>query len=371
MKKHLIIIALISLALVACGKNEAETPSAETNSKFIEISNEQFENEKMSVGKIEEADFPEVIDFNGVISTKSGAAATVSLQTPGIISKIHVQPGSKVNSGTALFTISGNELIDLQRDYAESIANHFKLKKELDKTKELQSENIGTKKELYSAESAFKAETARLNALKLKLKNIGINPDKISNGEFVNSYTIKSPITGYITDIKASIGQFANAGDVLASILNDQDIILKLSIFEQDINKVRLGQEVLFALGGDSANSQTAKITAIGKQKNEDNKSIDCYAEINNFRNINAVVNSFVQGKIILSAKKQKSLPESAFINSAEGEYILKIVKKDKNQISVEKILVKTGSIVNGRKQILNEVENAEYLINGIYNIHL
>lgn len=371
MKKILINISIIILLLTSCStKSEPETElNKETN--LIEILDEQYQNENMQIGKIEMTAFDDVVDFNGILTTKSIGNAKISLPIPGIISKIYAQAGSNISAGSTIFTIKGNEVIDIQQAFAESSANFLKYKSDYERVKELYSDKIGSKKELISAEALFRSENARYNALKLKLVNIGINPNNIEGGDFLDHYNVKSPISGHITEISASLGQYMAAGDVLASVINNNSTLLKISIFEKDISKVKINQTVQFYSEKNPDETNFAKIISVGKSKNEDTQTIDCFAEIANSSDVNFPNNSFVNGQVIIKENQYFSLPETAFINDGTNDFIFKIVKKEKGKIIAEKVQVKLGQTYKRRKQILSEVDvKSNYLINGVYNIH-
>ncbi len=197
MKAHLYICLFIS-ALISASCNRSQKAD-ETKSGFIEITKAQFASENMALGEPILRTFSESVQFTGSMTPSVNGKAQISLPLAGTIDRIFCAVGQPVKKGQRLIDISGNDLIDMQKDFAESSAMLKRLKSEYNRVNELFSENIGTEKELILAESAYKSENARYMALKIKLERIGLDLAKIEDGSFYNTYSVKSPIKGYIT----------------------------------------------------------------------------------------------------------------------------------------------------------------------------
>ena len=146
MKRNSALILLIfSVILFSCKNKPTET--VEPESGFIEITKAQFESEKMEFGEPTISPFSELVHFNGTIIPSVNGRAQISLPTQGVITRIHCKPGQLIAKGAVLFEVSGNEFIDMQKDFAESAALLQRLKSDYERQKELNAENIGTKKE--------------------------------------------------------------------------------------------------------------------------------------------------------------------------------------------------------------------------------
>jgi len=363
------ILLILSMMLFSCQNKPAET--VETSSGFIEITKAQFDSEKMEFGEPALSSFSELVHFTGTIIPAVNGRAQISLPTQGVITRIYCKPGQLMGKGAALFEVSGNEFIDLQREFAESTAMLQRLKSEYERLKELNAENIGTKKEFILAESSYNAEKARLNALKIKLENLGLDITKIEEGTFFSSFQVKAPIKGHVTGIHTNIGQYVESQQTIAEITDSESFQLKLSVFEKDISKVKAGQSVEFYLSGSKTEKFTAKLVSAGKLINIETKSIDCFAEPENFEKNQLVSNQFVEGDIIVDSDSVLSVPEAAVLKSENDIFVLTFEKENDEIVFLSKTKINGGRLNNGNIELLEYKGSGKILIKGAYNLRV
>jgi cobalt-zinc-cadmium efflux system membrane fusion protein len=355
--------------MFSCKNKPAET--VEPVSEFIEITKAQFESEKMEFAEPALSSFSELVHFTGTIIPSVNGKAQISLPTQGVITRIYCKPGQLINKGTVLFEVAGNDFIDLQREYAESSAMFQRLKSEYDRLKELNAENIGTKKELILAESSYNAEKARLNALKLKLQYIGLDINKIEEGMFFSSFQMRAPISGHITSINTNIGQYVESQQTIAEITDSESFQLKLSVFEKDINKVKPGQNAGFYLSGNKAVKFNAKLISVGKLINTDTKSVDCFAELQNFETEQLVSNQFVEGDVVVASDSVLSVPEAAVLKSENDMFVLTFEKENNEIIFLSKTKINAGRLNDGKIELTDYSGSKKILVKGAYNLRI
>lgn len=365
----IVTILIFCMLIVSCNKKPTQTES--TKSDLIEFTKAQFQSEKAELGEPKRVPFSETVRFTGTVIPSANAKAQISLPVAGVINKIYCNPGQLVNKGQVLFDVSGNEFIDMQKDFAESSALIKRLKSDYERAAELYGENIGSQKDFILAESSYKVENARYNALKLKLERTGLDVSKIEDGTFYHSFSIKAVIKGYITRIQASIGQYAEQQFNLAELVDVERLQLKVSVFEKDIQKIKIGQNVEFYLAGDQTVVYNARINSVGKIINSETKAIDCYADILDFKSLNPVGNLYAEGRIIFDTDSVYSLPETAFLKSENESYILKLEKETDESYYFSKLRVKTGRHNENSVELTEKPEVEKVLINGGYNIQI
>jgi membrane fusion protein, heavy metal efflux system len=359
-------ITFTILLSVSC---KSENNQEESKKEFIEITKAQFNSENMELGKPMSITFSESIPFTGVIAPSANGKAQISLPIMGVVDKIYCSIGQHITKGQLLFEISGTELIDLQKEFAESAAINKRLKSEYDRVNELYKENIGTQKELIFAESTYKTEQARYMALKLKLDKIGLDIKQIEEGSFYKSFFIVSPINGFVIAIDATIGQFIERQSVVAEIVDADQFQLKISVFEKDVNKLKKGQSILFYLMDDDKKTYNARLSAIGKAINNETKAIDCYAEYENHSITNLVNNQFIKGQIIIDSFSANAVPFAAVIKIENEKYILNLEKETDKSYFFNKIKVTTGAENKEFVEIKNSSDIDKLVVKGTYNI--
>lgn len=369
MKTNLIIVFVLSVIIVSC-KNKPENTSTNDNG-LIKISKAQFESEKMVIGEPLLYPFTDVVYFTGTIVPSVEGQVQISLALPGQINKIYYKQGELINRGSVIFEVTGNAFIDLQKDFAESSAIVSRLKSEYKRSNELYNENITTQKDFTTIESSYYAENAKHSALKIKLESLGLNVSKIEKGEFYSSYSIKSPIKGFVATVDVVIGQYVEPQQKIAEIINPQSFQLRLSIFEENINNIKAGQTVALYLNGNKTEKYNATISTVGKTITPDSKSIECFAEIENAKNINLVSNQFVEGEVFTAVNSVLSVPETAIISFENDSYVLILEKEVDAIYYFKKIKVNTGRKINNFVELTEQLTSTKLLIDGVYNIQI
>jgi len=369
MKTNLITTIAIILIMASCN-NKSELAVAE-NSELIEISKAQFESEKMVIGEPSLYPFTEIVHATGSIIPSVNGQAQISIALPGIINKIYTKQGQTISKGSAMFEVSGNEFIDLQKDFAESAALVSRLSSDYLRAKELYKQTIATQKDFTLAESNYYAENAKYQALKIKLGRLDLDVSQIEKGEYFLSYTVTSPMNGYVSGINATIGQYVEPMQKIAEIVDDKSFQLRLSVFEKNIYKINAGQSVSFFLNGVKSLKYNARIYAVGKTVEMSSKSIECFAAIDDLGTVNIVNNQFVEAEIHTAVDSVMAVPETALLFSENESYLLLYEKETESTYYFKKLKVKTGRKTNNVVELAEQIPSGRLLTNGIYNLQI
>ena len=364
--KYQLFFLVASFVLFSCGKKQ-ESVAQESN--LIEITKQQFATDSMALGKIETKDFESIVKCNGSFVSLPNGMAKLNAPVNGIIKAIHCHSGQSVTKNQALIEITGNEIIDTQKEFAEVAANFKRVKNEYDRVKLLFDEKVSSEKDFILAESEYKTYRAKYNGLKLRLDAIGLSTSKIENGEFHASYTLKSPITGYISKLNASIGSYVDSQSELLEIINPSMLQIKLSVFATDIADLKKGQTVRFK----SAKAQDynlATLTSIGVSLDKDTKSIECYASLATTKLANAIANEFIECEIITSTDAVPAIPTDAIVKTETSNVILVLEKQENEIYYFKKVEVNIGKQQNSFSEILDNSIEGSVLTKGAYNIN-
>lgn len=360
--KYLLSILLIGFFITSCGGKKEETTNETTNETVI--TEAQFKESGMELGKPEVQTFDDDVVCNGYVTAPINAKASVNSLIAGKIESFFIHHGVYVQKGAAICTVKSTEFIDIQKDYAESSARFVKIKADYERVKSLRADNIGAQKDFISMESEYKAANASLNATRAKLSSLGLSASAIQAGKIYNVYTVRAPISGYITDIPAELGQYVDMTTVIAQIVNTREAELTLSVFNKDIQKLSVGQTVQFNLA-DSKEPLSAKLVTVGKTVNPESKTIDCIADVDNIIAEHLVDGSYVQAKVVTSRKDLKALPNSAFVKSEGSVYIYMLKEKKKGEYIFEKKMVEIPITNDNYSAVGDSLPDSEVLING------
>ena len=229
----------------------------------------------------------------------------------------------------------------------------------------LWKENIGTKSALDNAynayvisqnqkKSAIEKYHATQNDLKVTLNNLHSQLSAAQND--LDNYYIKSSNAGTIYKTYKEEGEAVKANDVMAMIGKTNNRIIKLAIDQQDIDRVKIGQEVLLKIDVTGNTVYTATIQRIYPTMNEADQTFRVDAVFKQSAN-QPFIHSSVEANIIIQKKNQVLVvPRNAVLNNDS----LKI----KENGEIKTIAVKTGIKTLNDVEVLNGLsENSEIII--------
>lgn len=359
--------AALLMVMASCGnKKQAEEPVAASDSLVV-VTKTQFETDGMKLGNPSQVIFNRVVKCNGKIVAKSAGMAKVSTPVSGIVQKVLCSNGQLVTRGQALFELSGNELIEIQRDFTETSSLLKKAKSDFERMKALYSEKVGTEKEYIVAESEYLAIKARYSALKLKLEFMGLDAAKIESGQFFSSFRITAPISGQISQINLATGQFADPQNYHAEIIDSKQLQLQLAVFEKDAGLLTPGLPVQFNLLSDTI-QMNATIQLVGNSIDTETKTVACFALIEpNAKTL--VNNAFTEASIITGTDSLLAVPNDALLKTENDFFVLKLAKEDAGAYYFEKIKAESTLVNESHTAIINLQGKERLLISGVYNL--
>lgn len=369
MKRTAIYIALAALIFTSCNNSKPDAP--ETVSNFIEISKDQVLTESIKFGTPDKVIFESNLLLTGKIVPKIDGSAIISAPVNGMIKKIFVQKGQYVKAGDAILEVGGSTLIDLQQATATSSAKLQQLKSDFDRISTLYQENIKTEKDYLRAESEYKTEFAKFSALKLKLRNIGLDFNSIIKGNYASAYKINTPIDGQVTNLNITQGEFISSEQHIAKIINLEKTQLQLAIFERDFPKIKKGQKVCFKTTNEGDFQATATIMRISRILNTNTKSFDCFAELSANNSSDFIINQLVSAKVILESDSMVAIPQDAIATSGNSHYIFVIDSETDSSFLLNKIKVEIGRINNNNIEIKDFDTDKPVLLSNSYNISI
>lgn len=354
--KNLLIYASALLVLFSCGKKVAsEGIAAETvEPSLTEITSEQFKTNGMKLGEVSMQTFTDEVVCKGFLFAPANGIAKISTPIAGTVQNIRFKIGDFVRQGQVVCHISGSEFLVLQQQFAEAFASFQKAKVDYERVKALRAEKIGAEKDFTASESLYKASFATYSALKARIQALRINTAQIENGQMYTSFPVVSPISGFITKTGVVIGQYVDMQNALAEVVNVNSLQLQLSVFEMDVNKLRVGQQVRFGVGGNGSNSLKAALTTVGKTINPDTKTVDCIAKIDASDKSKLIHQSYVEAKIEVNELEVRALPREA-VQKQENEYFVFVLEKQENdKYFLKKTKVEVGKGNNAFIEILS-----------------
>lgn len=367
-----VLYILLLYFIAACSSSTSPDENESTiPDDLIQITKEQFVSDNMKIGEVSLRPFAETINCNGYIAAPPNGMAQISSLISGIVETIYCSVGDYIKKGQVLCRVSSTELIILQQDFAETSANLKRLKADWERSKSLYEENIGAEKDYKAIESEYQIIKAKYQSLKLRLELLDLNTSKIEAGELFSTFPIVAPINGFVTNQHIVLGQFVEPQKKIMEIVDVNQLQLQLSVFENDIQSIKIGQELEFKSMGDSGSVHFAYISSIGKTINSETKTINCIAKIRKEADLSFINNTYVEAKIFVDQVEANSLPSDAILKSNQQYYVLVLENSDEQNYYLKKVRVDIGKTSNGFTEIKNGSELAKVVIQGVYNLQV
>ena len=362
----------VSLVLIVtgCGQSPKTTEkTTEESENLIQVTVQQFKEDGMQSGEITRRSFEEEVSCNGYVSATPNGMAQVSAPVSGIVGSISCAIGDNVKKGQVLAKISSNELMMLQQEFTESAARLKRLKLDYERGKSLYEEKIGAEKDFIAIESEYKSMLSKYSSLKLRLQLLKLDVTKIESGDLYAEFPLIAPISGFITTQNLVLGQFIEQQKSLVEIVDVSQLQLQLSVFENEIGKLRTGQNLQFNTAGEPSVLHSATLTSISKTINPETKTILCTAKIKPGEGSTLINNSFVEARIGVNRKEANALPTEAILKSEKDHYVYQIVKSDSQAYSLRKVKVEIGMALDGFTEIIGGESLTNILVKGVYNL--
>lgn len=278
----LIILAVFTAIFVGCSSGTSQAEEHDHESEHVASSKDReeehsdevhaHEGEEQDLHKedttgytlleLEKESFSFTLRTSGRIQVDSRDVVFITAQSSGLVkmNNDYLFPGVKVSSGDVLFTISGEQLTE-----GNSELNYMQVRADLDRAtanyeraKKLIEDRIITENEFLTAKNEFE-----------KLRNVHDNLFATSGK---NGNIVRSKANGYIKEVFVTEGQKVSAGEQLASVVAEHNLVLKADVSPDKINVLPTIKSANFTVG---YSDKLYRISEMNGRKISQGKSTD------------------------------------------------------------------------------------------------
>jgi cobalt-zinc-cadmium efflux system membrane fusion protein len=252
---------------------------------------------------------------------------SISVPLGGFLRKTDLLQGMHVKKGQLIAVIENPDYVQMQQDYLEAKSQLVYVEADYQRQEALAKENVNAQKTLQQAKAAFQSLTARVNALREKIKASGLNLTELNKGNVQSSINLYAPISGYVTEVNANIGKFVNATDVIFEIVDTDHLHAELTVFEKDVPKLKIGQKVRFTLANETA-ERTARVYLIGREISKDRTvRIHCHMDK---EDSHLLPGMYLKAEVESGESMVPALPDEAVVDYQGQKFIF--IEVDKNE---------------------------------------
>jgi len=368
----------VSLIVSSCtGESKSAPVTKEVEilpEDIVELREDQIRLAGIELGSIEMQALGNILKANGTISVAPQNLATVCMPMGGFIKSTTLIPGSFVTKGQTLAIVENQEFVDIQQNYLEAKNKLSFAKAEYDRHSDLYREDVYSEQNVQQVTVEYRHLTAQVKSLEQKLIMIGIDPAGLKEDNIRSTVSLRAPITGYLKSVNINIGKSVSPADILFEIVNSDRLLLELTIFENDADKVRQGQVVKFYVNNVN-DEHEAVITQTGKSVNDD-KTLKVFANVTG-KCENVLPGMYVNAYIQETSKEVTTIPADAVVSFDDKDFIF-VFEKNKEEdgkpfTEYKMIEVRKGVTSTEKTEVILpggfDVDKSEVVIKGAYNL--
>ena len=319
--RHIFLLLAASYLVGACTSPTTESAAAARDSleNVITLSKVQYEAASISMGKIEKKKMTTSLRVNGRLEVPPQNLITISAPMNGFVKSTTLLQGMKVRKGDVLATLQHQDYIQLQQDFLDNKSKLEFLEADYIRQQELAQENVNAQKTLQQAKSNYESMRAIVAGLAARLELINISPMSLKDGKISSVINLYSPIDGYVSMVNVNIGQYVTSTEVIFKIVNVEHMHAELQVYEQDINKISIGQSVTFVLANETT-PRSATVYLIGKEISaEHTVQLHCHLTKEDHT---LLPGTFINASIDVTTEESDVLPSKAIVNFEGKNYI-------------------------------------------------
>lgn len=363
MIKRFILVAVLTVITFVgfsfLSQSKAETAESENQEEEIDFQNiplseKQVKAVDLKMGEAQEREMDAMLHVNGSLVLRAQDMGNVSSLMGGIVKNVYVKEGQMVSRGQVVATIENTDVVTLQREYYTAYKESEMARLELDRQKTLASAGAGIKKTLQMSEKNYKVAKANLLGTGRQLQQMGISTKEVAKGKFTTVFPLRAPISGTVSDMQASLGSYADMQTPLMKIRNNHAVECDLNVFEKDIAKVKVGDQVLVSLTNQPGVNVSGRVYGMNQYLNKGTKSVAVHVKLDAKRGAKLFEGMYVSGQIATGRQLCMTLPEKAIVSADGKQYVFALNQQHSKggTYSFSRHEVTTGVSNNGYTEV-------------------
>ncbi|MFY9152482.1 MAG: efflux RND transporter periplasmic adaptor subunit [Prolixibacteraceae bacterium] len=296
--------------------------------------------------------FGQVIKTSGIVQNSPDSEEIVTARTSGIVNFTsgNILSGNPVSAGQNLLTISGDQMAENNSSvrFTEARNNFEKGKADFDRLTELYKDRIVSEKDLLDSKNKFENAQAVFLNLKSNFSQKG--------------QAVKPSVSGFVSQVFVSNGQFVNAGQAILSVAKNQTLLIQADVQQKYAVALTSLQSAIIREPNSgkrfTLEELNGKIQAIGRSANNNNYMIPVSLQIKNSGVF--IPGSFVE--IFLktnSGTNSLTVPNTAIMEEQGNFFVFVQITPE----LFEKCMVQTGATDGVRTVIKSGILPAKRIV--------
>ncbi|MGE4158620.1 MAG: efflux RND transporter periplasmic adaptor subunit [Planctomycetota bacterium] len=221
------------------------------------------------------------LEYNG------NRLAHLTPRVNGVVREVLSDVGREVEEGAALLILESPELGTAKAGYLQSMALVDLWERNHRREQDLLKGGVSTEKEALETQTRLAEARIQLAESRQRLLNMGLTEDvlasmsdKKDNG---NLLTLRAPFKGTLVDRHAVVGEMAQVGDTLFTLVDLSTIWAVLDVSDpRSFGSLAVGQNVRFTLGGLEGQPLSGTLQWISPSVDETTRTLRARLELAN-----------------------------------------------------------------------------------------
>ena len=271
---------------------ESESGPGET----VVLTAEALRNADIKTLEVELRPLKEWLEAAGVVEPDLNQVARVRSLGRGIVRRVLVRPGDRVEAGQVLFEYDNIELGELLGEYKTLLSQKGKLEarvrlteQAVERARSLVAAQALAQKELEiriaeqrEAQAELEAHAENLNAVAGKLGRFGMSPDRLMSSGASSISSVKAPQSGVILEFQIAPGEVLASDQEVMTIANLGRVWVIASVYERDLGRVKTGQTAEIAFVSFPDRTFSGRITQVAQRLDPETRTAKVRVEVEN-----------------------------------------------------------------------------------------
>lgn len=266
-------------------------------------------------------------------------AVVVRPEIAGLIAKMHVPDGARVEAGQALYSLESSLL---RAEHQEAVANLDRSRRSYARAEELVAKQLLARSEFDQAKADLGVDKARADSAAIRLAKT----------------TIKAPFAGVIGLQQVSLGDYVEVGQALTNLVRLDPMRVDFQVPESALGKLEAGLPVRVQVDAFPGRAFTGKVIAIDPQINPATRSVLVRASVGNADNA-LLPGLFARVELVLAQRANALLvPERALWPVGDKVFVFRVVDGKAQQVEV-----RTGERLPGQVEIRSGLSAGDVIV--------
>lgn len=304
----------------------------------ITLTPEAYAHAAISVEPVARRELTLNLEATGSLGYDERHMAVATARLGGRIARVVADYGTRVAAGEPLAWIDNPELATAQAEYRRAVSLLELRRSEFERARLLVEGQAISRAELLRREADWRGAGAELEMARGKLDLMGLSDQEVESLERGDArprstYPVRAPISGKVTERRASPGQVVPADQELFVVAELETLWLFLQIFEKDLQAVTVGTPLTLSCQSHPEDRFRGTIDYVGEVLDPHTRTITARAVIDNAESKlkpGMFVYAHLESRSEQRAAPVLAVPEAA-VTRIEGQDVVFVVSGERS----------------------------------------